>query len=72
MCRDLSFGNELSHFISDASSKVPHITVSLIRRTKEAVLVVEFNLTLHSIQTVLGTDRAVDRCHITGIWVNVN
>lgn len=29
VCRDLSLGNELSHLFSDASSKVPHITVSL-------------------------------------------
>lgn len=29
MSRDLSLGNQLSHFFSDASSKVPDITVSL-------------------------------------------
>lgn len=29
VCRDLGLGNELSHFIPDASSEVPHITVSL-------------------------------------------
>lgn len=29
MSRDLGLGDQLSHFFSDASSKVPHITVSL-------------------------------------------
>ncbi len=34
VCRDLSLGNELSHLISHASGKVPHITVPLLRRTR--------------------------------------
>lgn len=29
VCRDLSLWNQLSHLFSDASSKVPHIAVSL-------------------------------------------
>lgn len=29
VCRDLGLWNELSHFISHASSEVPHVTVSL-------------------------------------------
>lgn len=35
VCRDLSLGNELSHLISDASSKVPHITVSLLKEDRK-------------------------------------
>lgn len=30
VCRDLGFRNELSHFIPDACSKVPHVAVSLL------------------------------------------
>lgn len=30
MCGNLGFGNELRHLVSDASSEVPHITVSLL------------------------------------------
>lgn len=37
VCWDLSFGNELSHFISHPSSQVPHVTVSLSRRTIQPI-----------------------------------
>lgn len=42
VCRDLSFGDELSHFITNASSKIPHVTVSLLEITEKP------NISLHN------------------------
>lgn len=69
MCRDLGFWNELRHFVSHPSGQVPHVTVSLLRR--ETKTHSSSSLVFPSILG-LGTDRTVDRRHVTGIWVDVD
>lgn len=78
MCRDLGLGDQLSHLLSDSPSKVPHVTVPLVKPRSRERRVGSFSVSLQRTDKpapftlFLGTDHAVDCRHVTGIRVDVD